>query len=54
MGGKNMRKKELIIMIIILLIIGVLIILTHKNSKYIIPDNYIKKNRKTYVLFRWY
>ena len=41
-----MRKKSIIIMIIILLIIGVLIILTHKNSKYIIPDNYIKKIEK--------
>ena len=41
-----MRKKSIIIMIIILLIIGVLIILTHKNSKYIIQDNYIKKIEK--------
>ena len=41
-----MRKKSIIIMIIILLIMGVLIILIHKNSKYIIPDNYIKKIEK--------
>ena len=38
-----MKKKSIIIVIIILLVIGVLSILIHKNSKYIIPDNYIKK-----------
>ena len=43
---KNMKKKSIIIVIIILLVIGVLSILIHKNSKYIIPDNYIKKIEK--------
>ena len=33
-------------MIINFLIMGVLIIWIHKNSKYIIPDNYIKKIEK--------
>lgn len=41
-----MKKKSIIIVIIILLVIGVLSILIHKNSKYIIPDNYIKKIEK--------
>ena len=43
---KNIKKKSIIIVIIILLVIGVLSILIHKNSKYIIPDNYIKKIEK--------